>query len=280
MRLRLFILCVLGLAVWWGVTWPSPSPNISEGVGQVEQGSYVFNAAGCASCHMAPDSDDRQALGGGKAFKTPFGTFLAPNISPNETFGIGGWSFASFAGSMRHGVSPEGKHYFPVFPYTSYQNMTDQDLRDLWAYMQTLPAVETPNEPHQIALPFSIRRNVGVWKWINKPNDRPDIIERGDYLVNALGHCAECHTPRNAIGGMRTDQWLQGGPNPSGPGKIPGITGATLDWSAEDIAEYLRSGFTPDYDVAGGEMVDVIANTSRLTDEDRLAIGRYLKGIK
>lgn len=251
------------------------------------QGETVFYAAGCASCHAAPDAvgEEKLALAGGHRFDTEFGTFIAPNISSDPKAGIGAWSVQDLANALIHGTGPEGQHYYPAFPYTSYANMTPQDIVSLHAFLGTLPAVAAESAPHEVGFPFNIRRSLGGWKMLHL---RPGWVVRGDltnqqtrgrYLVEALGHCAECHTPRNALGGLKRDLWLTGAPNPNGKGRIPGLTPDQLDWSDADIAEYLKSGFTPDYDSAGGEMADVIENTSRLSDEDRLAIAAYLKAV-
>ena len=157
-------------------------------------------------------------------------------------------------------------------------------MRDLIAHLRTLPADATPTKPHDVAFPFTIRRGLWLWRvlfapadWV-APADTPEL-ERGRYLVEALGHCAECHTPRNVLGGLQISAWLSGAPLPVGDGKVPGLTSDHLDWSAVDIAEYLKSGFTPEYDVVGGEMADVVENTSQLTDEDRAAIAAYVKAL-
>ncbi len=251
------------------------------------RGEIVFHAAGCASCHSPPDAvgEEKLMLSGGRRFETEFGTFIAPNISSHPEVGIGSWSALDLANALIHGTGPEGQHYFPAFPYTSYANMSVEDVVSLHAFLGTLPAVATESEVHEVRFPFNIRRGLGGWKllfmspgWV-LDGDLTDQQRHGRYLVEALGHCAECHTPRNGLGGMQRDLWLTGAPNPSGKGRIPGLTVDQLDWSEADIAEYLKSGFTPDYDSAGGEMVDVIENTSRLTDEDRLAIAAYLKAI-
>ena len=272
---------IASAATFLFVLTAAPTPQALEhGDTSPVRGAYVFDAAGCASCHMAPLSEDRMMLSGGRAFETGFGVFYAPNISMHDIYGLGGWTLANFEHALRQGVSPEGKHYFPVFPYTTYQNMTDQDVADLWAYMQTLPISDQSNAPHDVTFPFSVRRSIGGWKRLFLPPKQGEIDDRGQYLVEALGHCSECHTARNALGGWKRNAWLQGGPNPTGQGKIPGISSGSLDWSIADIAEYLNSGFTPDYDVAGGEMVDVIKNTSRLSPADRDAIATYLKRVK
>lgn len=280
LRIQLGLGVLIAIAVAFAVTAPAAPRGVEPGDPSVENGAYVFDAAGCASCHSAPLSEDRLILSGGKPFDTQFGVFYAPNISMHPIYGVGDWTLADFEQALRQGVSPDGQHYFPVFPYTTYQNMRDQDVRDVWAYMKTLPTSDQPNLPHDVAFPFSVRRSIGGWKLLFMPSAHVDIADRGQYLVDALGHCAECHTARNMFGGWRRGVWLQGGPNPAGPGKIPGISSGALDWSPADIAEYLSSGFTPEYDVAGGEMVDVIKNTSRLSAADRDAIAAYLKRVK
>lgn len=248
------------------------------------RGETVYWAAGCAACHAAPNSEDGRALPGGRRFTTPFGTFVAPNISPDPENGLGNWTLPQFASALLMGTSPDRRHYYPAFPYTTYARMTDQDVTDLWSFMGTLPIQDRANEAHDLGFPFSVRLSLGPWKllfldrdWV-RPADTPQL-ERGRYLVEALGHCAECHTPRNALGGPKTAQWMTGAPNPSGKGRFPGITPAQLDWSAEDIAYYLETGFTPDFDSAGGDMVEVIANISHLTPEDRAAIAAYVKAL-
>ncbi|WP_299669627.1 cytochrome c [uncultured Ruegeria sp.] len=251
------------------------------------RGEIVFHAAGCASCHSAQGAigEDKLMLSGGRRFETDFGTFIAPNISSDPEVGIGSWSVLDLANALIHGTGPEGQHYFPAFPYTSYAHMTTDDVVSLHAFLSTLPAVTAESKAHEVGFPFNVRRGMGGWKllfmtpeWVVE-GDLTDQQRLGRYLVEALGHCAECHTPRNSLGGLKRDLWLTGAPNPNGKGRIPGLTSDQLDWSEADIGEYLKSGFTPDYDSAGGEMVEVIENTSRLTDEDRLAIAAYLKAV-
>ncbi|MBT0956954.1 cytochrome c [Alphaproteobacteria bacterium KMM 3653] len=278
---------VLGAAVYWGVTRPAGLDPAFAGVtGDAEAGALSFAAGGCASCHSAPGAtgEAKLVLAGGKAFASPFGTFYAPNISPSEA-GIGGWSSQDLALAMTEGVSPGGQHYFPAFPYTSYQKASPQDVAGIYAYVMTLPADATPSKAHEVGFPYNIRRNMGGWKFLFGGGDwavggeLTEAQERGRYLVEGLAHCGECHTPRNALGGLQRGQWLGGAANPSGEGRIPNITPGGLDWSEGDIAEYLSSGFTPEFDTAGGEMVDVIENIAQLSDADRTAIAAYLKVV-
>lgn len=280
---------LLGLLAFYVATRPHPLPaGAMAGLqGDAARGEQVFWAGGCASCHAAPDAegDARLVLAGGRKFPSPFGTFIAPNISPDPTEGIGSWSALDLANAMTRGVSPEGQHYFPVFPYASFTHVELQDIADLHAFLMTLPAVSTPSQPHEVGFPFNIRRSLGGWKllflrqdWVVN-GDLTASEQRGRYLVEGLGHCGECHTPRGALGGMDRSRWLAGGPIPGEKGKFPNITPAQLKWSADDIAEYLKSGFTPDFDSAGGHMALVVENMAHLPPEDRAAIAAYLARV-
>jgi mono/diheme cytochrome c family protein len=262
------------------VTAPAYIPNLANGL-------ETFNAGGCASCHAVPGQPDRLRLGGGLAIPSPFGTFYAPNISPDPADGIGQWSEADFVNAVTKGISPAGFHYFPAFPYTSYQHARVDDIRDLFAWLKTLAPVSGKVRDHDVPFPFNIRRNVGIWKLMfmdGKPLV-PDAARsapwnRGAYLVNGLGHCAECHSPRNFLGGIIAAQRFAGGPNPEGEGWVPNITQKGLgEWSAKDIAYFLETGEMPDGDNAGGSMARVIKNTSQLSPEDRAAISEYLKSL-
>ena len=269
----------LAVAAYLALSHQSPKFDIAlEDIkADPTNGEYVFTASGCASCHIEKGSQKKFILAGGQAFISPFGTFYAPNVSMSIENGIGAWTRAQFVTAVRSGLSPEGKHYFPAFPYNSYAKMTNQDVVDLWSFWQTLPESENESLTHKIMWPFSIRRNIGIWKVLfQDQNWVADDGTRGTYLVEALGHCAECHTPRNSLGAMYTTKWMQGGKNPNGKGRIPAITPNQLNWSSEEITEYLSSGFTPSFDVAGGHMAAVVENTSKLTQEDRILIANYL----
>ncbi len=253
----------------------------------VDAGAMVFLAAGCASCHSAPQAtgDARFLLTGGRSFPSDFGTFYAPNISSDPVAGIGSWSALDLANALRFGTSPDGQHYFPVFPYGTYSRASLQDISSLHAYLQTLPPDQSENIPHDVGFPFNIRVSLGGWKmlffsddWLLEDAPTPEL-KRGRYLVEALGHCAECHTARNALGGLKKSVWLGGAPNPAGKGTVPNITPAKLDWSDADLVNYFKTGFTPDFDTAGGLMVEVIENLSGLPDADLQAIVAYLRAI-
>jgi len=280
---------IVGLAAFWFLTVPESVPASALAAPHavnLPNGKTMFDAGGCVSCH-APDKDDRTRLGGGTALKSPFGTFYTPNISSDAKDGIGGWSEAQFVTAMIKGTSPGGEHLYPSFPYPSYQRMALGDLRDLFAYLKTLPAIAGRARDHDLPFPFNIRRMLGGWKLLfldGKPF-APDVKQsaernRGAYLVNGPGHCAECHSPRNALGGIVSGQRFAGGPNPEGEGWIPNITQKRLaSWSVKDIADLLQSGMTPEFDSVGGGMAAVIRNTSQLGDADRNAMAVYIKSL-
>lgn len=281
---------LMAAAALWFLARPNPlsEADVAGLTGDVMRGEVVFRAAGCASCHMAPEAkgEAQLVLAGGQRFPSDFGTFLAPNISQDMVQGIGGWSLLDLANALTRGVSPEGEHYYPALPYASYARMRLQDVADLHAFLQTLPADPTPNQPHEIGFPFSIRASLGFWKllylsddWALAGNVTP-TVDRGRYIAEALAHCGECHTPRTALGGMDTTRWLAGAPNPSGQGRIPNITPAALGWTAGEIVHYLTSGFTPEFDSVGGHMVHVVENMARLPESDRIAVAEYLLAVR
>jgi mono/diheme cytochrome c family protein len=278
-----------GFGVFWWLTVPAVvSANVLPAyTADLGNGLTTFNAGGCSSCHAVPGQSDRLKLGGGLAVPSPFGTFYVPNISTDMTDGIGRWSEANFVTAVLKGTSPAGTHYFPAFPYASYQHAKLEDIRDLFAYLKTLAPVSGRVRDHDVPLPFNIRRNVGVWNFLfmdGKPfvadAGRSAQWNRGAYLVGSLGHCAECHSPRNFLGGIIASQRFAGGPNPEGEGWVPNITQKGLgDWSEKDIGYFLETGQTPDGDTIGGSMGRVIRNTSQLSAGDRAAIAEYLKSL-
>lgn len=287
-RLRwLIAFAALVAAAFWWLSRPLPLPaGATAGLtGEPGRGELVFWAGGCSSCHAAPDATGaaKLVLSGGYRMPSPFGTFVAPNISPSAQ-GIAGWNVLDLANALIAGVSPEGRHYYPALPYTAYVRMQMQDVADLKAFLDTLPASDRPNMPHELGFPFTIRRGLGLWKrlhlragWV-MPAGTPEL-ERGRYLVEALGHCGECHTPRDPTGGSDRARWMQGAPDPSGKGTIPALTPDRLSWSAADIAYFLETGFTPDFDSAGGEMAKVVTSLSHLPPPDRAAIAAYVKAL-
>ena len=290
----------IALILWW-LTVPAtvPAAALPPHTAALDNGRTMFNAGGCASCHATPNEDadkvDRTKLGGGLPLKSPFGTFYVPNISSDPADGIGAWSEADFVTAMWKGTSTRrGRHLFPAFPYTSYQHMQLADLRDLFAYLKTLPPVAGRARRHQLGFPFNIRRLVGVWKLLffhggpftaDPAQSAP--WNSGAYLVNGPGHCAECHSPRNALGAIIDSQRFAGGPAPDGKGFVPNITPAGLQhwgdddsaWKEKDIASYLSDGMNPAGDYAGAAMAEVIRNTALLSADDRAAIATYIAAL-
>lgn len=254
-----------------------------------EHGEYVFWAAGCASCHSEPEDDDKTLLTGGLELETPYGVFRVPNISPDPDHGIGDWSQAQFVNAVMNGVSPGGRHYYPSFPYGTYHRMRVEDVIDLKAFLDTLQPSANEVAGHNLGFPYNFRRGIGLWKWrylddswMTDELPADPAVERGRYLVEAMGHCGECHTPRDGAGGLIRSLWLAGAPNPEGDGRVPNITphpDGIESWSAGDIAYALETGLTPEFDSLGGSMAAVVRNTSHLTSEDRDAIAAYLKAI-
>lgn len=286
------LVAVAGGGAFWILTAPKQVAALPNHQPDLAKGERVFWTGGCGSCHAAKGAkgEDKLKLGGGQAFETPFGTFHAPNISPDEANGIGRWTALDFVNAMKHGVAPDGRHYYPAFPFASYARMTDEDVIDLWGYMKTLPKVADASKPHDLPFPFNVRRGLGLWKLLyldpgpiaDLPADASEAARRGRYLVEGAGHCGECHTPRNPIGGPDRSRWLGGAPALEGDGRIPNITAHESGigpWSAKEIADYLGTGFTPDYDVVGGSMASVVDNMGRLPPDDRDAIAAYLKAI-
>ncbi|MGQ0681312.1 c-type cytochrome [Bradyrhizobium sp.] len=288
--LALALLAAIGLGVFWWLTIPQSiaAGSLPARQPDVANGQAMFNAGGCSSCHAVPDQPDRLKLGGGLAIPSPFGTFYAPNISPDPNDGIGQWSEADFVTAVVKGTSPSGAHYYPAFPYTSYQRAKIEDVRDLFAYLKTLAVVQGRVRDHEMPFPFNIRRSLGMWKLLFV--DRKPFVadgaysatwNRGAYLVNGFGHCAECHSPRNFLGAITTAQRFAGGPNPEGEGWVPNITqkGSLAEWSVKDIAYFLKTGELPEGDKASGLMGRVIRNTSQLSPQDQQAMAEYLKSL-
>ncbi|MEA2991773.1 MAG: hypothetical protein QOD40_693 [Alphaproteobacteria bacterium] len=283
------IAAVIAFAGFWFLTIPSvvPASALGPHTPNLENGRTMFYAGGCASCHATPEQDDKTQLGGGLGLKSSFGTFFVPNISPDPDDGIGKWNEAQFVTALVKGTSPEGRHYYPAFPYTSFQRMNFDDLRDLFAFLKTLPAVQDTVQEHDLPIHFKIRRTLGIWKllFLDGAPFKPDPTKsqqwnRGAYLVNGPGHCAECHSPRNFLGAIVAGQRFAGGPNLEGEGFIPNITPARIgNYSEKDIEEVLDTGDIPDGDRVGGAMVEVVRNTSQLSPADRAAIAVYIKSL-
>ena len=265
--------------------WVQQRPTPIEGLeGNVERGAYVLRLAGCVACHTDPDNDGSM-LAGGRRLQTPFGTFITPNITPDRTTGIGGWTVDQFYRALALGVSPNGEHYYPSFPYPSYSRMTRQDIVDLKAYLDTVPAIANAVPDHDLNIIARFRGALAWWKWLyftpgeyTPEPSHNSIWNRGAYIVKGPGHCGECHTPRGWLGGS-TGPALAG--NPSGPEgeTVPPLAGdkALVDWTFEDMVFALQVGMKPDGDSVGGSMGEVIdEGTSHFTEEDLNAMAQFL----
>ncbi len=286
--------------LFWVLTIPAtvPAAALPPYTPNLANGRTMVDIGGCASCHAIPNKDpdkvDRTRLGGGLALASPFGTFYVPNISPDRNDGIGRWSEADFVTALRDGTAPGGINLYPAFPYTSYRHMRLADLRDLFAFLKTLPPVAGRVRGHDLAFPLNIRRLVGLWKllflrggpFVPDPEKSAEW-NRGAYLVNGPGHCAECHSPRNFLGAIVASERFAGGPSADGKGFVPNITPTGLKhwskddvaWSEKDIAGFLDDGMNPAGDFAGGAMAEFIRNTSLLGAADRAAIATYIASL-
>jgi mono/diheme cytochrome c family protein len=260
------------------------------GANPLERGEYLARAAGCVGCHTLKSGS--QPYAGGRAMKTPFGTYYSPNITPDPETGIGAWSAADFLAALRDGVRPDGAHLFPVFPYPSYTRMSEDDILAIRTYLMSLPPVRQENRPHDVPPPFGWRWTMAFWKLMFfEPGALPEgaaenapEVARGRYLVDALGHCGECHTPRNRLGAPDGDMYLAGTPDGPDGELVPNITPDAAtgigDWSEGDIATLLRDGLKPNYDDVQGSMAEAIAHGLKyLTRDDLRAIAAYLKQV-
>ena len=261
--------------------------NVSTAIGQgdAKRGLYLSKAAGCLGCHTE-EKDNAQPYAGGRALKTPFGTFYGPNITPHVEAGIGRWSEQDFIRAMREGRRPDGAHYFPSFPYPSFTQISDPDLGDLWAYLRSLPQSDRKSTPHDLRFPFGWRWLMWGWKLLFfKPGPfagdpaRSAVVNRGAYLTNALGHCGECHTPRNFLGGPNRNRHLAGAEVEGAD--APNLTPARLKGKTDaEVKDFLQTAMTPDGDVAAESMAEVVRNTtSQLTAEDLDALIVYLRSL-
>ena len=258
-----------------------PAPSTSAPSPDVERGAYLVQAAGCISCHI--DEDAAPSLSGGRELHSPFGTFVVPNITPDTETGIGGWTVAQLVKAIRFGVSPEGRTYFPAFPYRSYRGMTESDARDIAAWLLAQTPVNRSTADHELAFPAWLGRlAMPGWNRLadlltTEPAAPADPqVARGAYLARALGHCGECHTPRNWLGMLDSSREFAGAT--MGESEADAITADHFEgWSEQDIAFFLFLGLKPDDEYVGGEMEPVIEfNTGPLTEEDRLALAAFL----
>jgi len=283
----------------WIAAAPDPRPADSLAAHQpdLDNGKRLYTASGCLSCHLPPKEDtaaDRSLPSGGTALHTPAGTFYPPNITPDPETGIGGWTDIQFVNAVKLGISPDGQHFLPAFPYTSYTHMSDADVLDIKAYIDTLALVKavnkTPDLPLGLPVETVMRRGLGLWKMAAfepapfKPDaSKDEVWNKGAYLVTGPGHCAECHTPRNMFMAMDQSRWLAGGPHPEGIGSVPSLRNLKARGrykDVNDLATALEFGETLGYDkMSSGGMAAVQTNMSKLPPEDRTAIATYLMSL-
>lgn len=280
-------LALAGAATAAIVKWPIGKPvSLKVETGDAGQGAYLARMSGCIACHTNAE-DGGRPLAGGLSLPTPFGTFYSPNLTTDKKLGIGSWSIEDFAKAVRQGVSPEGKPYYPAFPYPFYSKLSDQDIADLWAAFQTVPPVAQPSKRQEMIFPFNFREGLKLWRAVFldvgpfEPNpSKSDLWNRGKYIVEGPAHCGACHTPRNFAGARQAELRLHGAEGLPEGGKSPPITAANLKakgWTVASLAYALKTGILPDGDAFGGSMGEVVRDgTSFLTDDDLSAIATYL----
>ena len=288
-------LAAAGLAAFWLLTAPRPldPSQVPSRVPDLSNGERLYHAGSCISCHRPPKArkDADPALpSGGAPFATPVGIFFPQNLTPDAGTGLGRWTSADFVNAMTRGLSPSGRHYFPAFPYTSYRNVRVEDLLDLFGYLRSLPAVRSPERRARVPLERLARRGVGLWDLLalRGPLFAPDPARgaswnRGAYLVDGIGHCGECHTPRDRLMLPDRSRALEGGPHPSGEGQVPGLRGLVARGRYKDVDDLvlaLQNGETLGYDrLSSGGMGEIQENLSKLPDEDLRAIAEYLVSL-
>lgn len=259
-----------------------------EPVGNAQHGAVLAAAGDCAACHTDTKAKGLP-LAGGAPLATDFGVFFAPNITPDRKAGIGSWTYDDFHRAMREGKGKNGEFLYPVFPFPAFTGMTDEDIADLWAYMKTVPASAQPSKPQQAHAPYGVRPLLAGWRllFFHEGPLKPVAGQsaewnRGRYLAEAVVHCQECHSPRNALGAIETDKAYAG--NPDGPDKqnAPNITQdpkAIGKLTVADLQDMLKTGLTPSGDYLGGGMAQVVEGTSKLSDADRTAIITYIRSL-
>jgi len=283
----LAIVAVAGLSGVSLAVWPiGEPPKLADLEGDAQRGAYLARAGGCIACHSDPDSG-RPALTGGAPIKTGFGSFVPPNLTTHKISGIGAWSIDAFARAVRQGVAPDGAPYYPAFPYAFYGHLSDQDIADMWAAFQGVPAHEVTGGENDIVFPFNMRFGLKLWRaaYAKGPPteavpDRSEAWNRGRWLVNGVAHCGACHTDRNLLGGRRASQYLAGSDDLPGGGNVPAIRPGDLaqaGWTVESLAYGLKSGVMPDGDTFGSGMGEVVRHgTAWLSEEDRRAMAAFL----
>jgi mono/diheme cytochrome c family protein len=289
------LLVVIGAAAFLWLTRPRPlaATALPDLTPDPSRGEVLFHAGSCGSCHRAADGAAGAAEGlpaGSAALATPVGTFYPGNLTPDPETGIGRWSEIDFVNAMSRGLSPDGAHYFPVFPYTSYATMPIEDVLDLHAYLMSLPPVHSPARGPDVPILGLARRGVGLWKRMALDTRRfePDPARseswnRGAYLTNGPGHCGECHTPRNWMMIPDRSRHMAGGPHPAEEGDVPSLRGLLARKRYKDVGDLtlaLQYGETFGYDkLSSGGMADIQMNLAKLPQSDVGAISEYLLSL-
>jgi mono/diheme cytochrome c family protein len=286
MALRRNLTALAAALLWLG---SGGGPASAADNAAITRGAYLAIAADCGACHT-----DKKAggapLAGGPALTTPFGTFYGPNITPDKETGIGDWTEAQFKRALREGINDDGAYMFPVFPFTSFTNLTDADAGDLYAYFMSVPPVGHRTPENDVKFPLGWRPLLLGWRSLffkegplTPVPGQSDEWNRGRYLAEAVVHCEECHTPRNVLGALDHAHAYAG--NPHGPDgqDAPDITSAKKDgigdWKLDDLVELLKTGTTPEGDIVGKGMADIVDGTGKLTDADRHAIAVYIQSL-
>lgn len=276
-------------ALLLSVTGASPVAN-GQSADILKQGELVFRAASCGICHTDTENNG-EPLAGGYEMKSDFGTYYTPNITPDKETGIGNWSDEDFILALQQGVSPEGKHYFPSFPYTAYTKMRRDDMLALKAYLFSRKPVNKSNREHKLPFYMRVAPAAKIWKSQNfnagefqETADKSTEWNRGAYLVEAMGHCSECHTPRKGLGVLDNSMAYAGVQKLTGVGAVPNITPekktGTGKWSLDDLIYYFETGTNLDGDSSGGKMAAIIDHSlSLLPASDRKAIALYFMGL-
>ncbi len=281
---------------FWLLSAPRPiaAEALPQHTADLANGERLYNAGGCRSCHKPGPQHkdvDQNLPAGGYPLKTPIGTLYPPNLTPDLETGLGQWTDLQFVNAVQRGISPDGRHYIPAFPYTSYAQMRVEDVLDINAYLATLTPVKAPNSGSGLPLDVILRRGLGLWKWIGldttpwQPDaTRPESWNRGSYLVNAPGHCAECHTPRTLLMARDMSKPFAGGPHPEGAGKVPSLRQLIERRrykDRKDLVLALQNGETFGYEnIAAGGMGQVQMNIARLPEADIAAIAEYLVSLE
>jgi len=271
------------------VSFPALAAAQAPSAAELARGKYIFGATGGCGCHTVPKGP---VNAGGRRYDGPFGTVYSSNITPDKETGIGTWTDEQIVTATRLGRRPNGERLIPVHPYTTFNGMAAEDLKALVAFVRSVPPVNRANQAKKISVPMFESVFLPAWLAAFAPRENPPTavpasgVARGEYLVRAVAHCGECHTPRTMTMATDNTRFLAG--NPKGPedSEVPNITPdktTGLQWSEEEIADYIGTGNKPDGDVAGGLMGEVIDGTlsgyKDLTKADRLAIAKYLKTI-